>query len=203
MSQRAPFVSQGVINPYIYQGRKVTNFLSNRPLWHPNIDAGFREIPFFVTMTHVKGWTKGDFKDHIQTWPGHDFNTGEINVRTVKLAGSSMGYWINVDGLVIFYAGDSTCSRKEDVDAWFDQVKIPVKEWGKVDIAVLPVHGSRDNPETIAALKFIKELEPGTVFPLYCGSGKHYYREFDAEIKKADVDTIIHYAKKPGQRFNF
>ncbi|MCP5049872.1 MAG: hypothetical protein GY940_22070 [bacterium] len=197
------FVKGDGISPYVFFKQKVVNFLSHRPLWHPNIDEGLRMIPSYITeLTTIKGWSKGNFQNHIQTWPGHSFNVGDVEIRTVKLAEDSMGYWVKTDGLVIFYAGDITCDKVENIDQWITGIQAPVKEWGAVDIVFLPVHGRKDHVQTRAALEILKTLKPRLMFPLYDGSGEHYYREFAGEIKKENLNTTIHYAEKSGQRFN-
>jgi hypothetical protein len=196
------FIADGDINPVSLRNLKTVHFLSHKPAGSFNRHGLSYWGVFIPDAAHVLAWPpEEEGKRQMQTWPGHRFDPGKVQVRTVRIGGGALGYWAKVDGLVLFYAGKDLVDRGEDIKKQLEQVCAPAKELGPVDIVFLQVHGSKEHPSTKAALTFLEAVNPRMMFPLYAGDGSHYYREFPEEIKNRRIKTSIGYARKKGQRF--
>jgi ankyrin repeat protein/tetratricopeptide (TPR) repeat protein len=203
------FITGKEINPMILSNTKVLHFLSHKPIWHNNIEVVYHWGRWLKQITHImslpapgQNYYK-QYKDrHIQARPNHGFNIKDAEIKTVAIGGKAVGYWIKVDGQVIFYAGKKLCEDGEDSSQVIQRLKKPVQSWGPVDMMFLDIHGKKDHSQTQTALEVIKVFRPRMMFPIYAGEGDHFYKSFASQLKELGIATTIGYAHKSGDRFS-
>jgi ankyrin repeat protein/Tfp pilus assembly protein PilF len=185
------------INSFPFRRLETVHCLSHNPIWHSNIQGLYYWGGSVPGMVFVTGWDAptpaGYIKDRVkqmQTWPGHNFNVNNINIHTVKTAKGTAAFWLKTDNLTLFYASNHFLGKDESMTKWLEENYDPIKEWGLIDIAILPIHGSAAHPQTQNALQFLETVQPNQMFPLYAGTAEHYYNQFSK-------------AAKNHQRFNY
>ena len=88
-------------------------------------------------------------------------------ISAIKASDSGVGFLVEVDGLVIFHAGDHALWSKDIEESYQEEIK-KVKG-ANIDIAFLPLQPNHPNKEIIrqGALWAVKELAPKVVTPIH------------------------------------
>jgi L-ascorbate 6-phosphate lactonase len=92
---------------------------------------------------------------------GEQFTVGHYQVNVVKAVhgGGAVGYVIEVDGLTLYFSGDTVLFYgMYDIGARFD-----------IDVAFLCINGQAGNMDILGALHTVKMTKPRTVVPNHYG----------------------------------
>ncbi len=118
---------------------------------------------------------------------GDDFHTDEISIRAIyadhgDLAPEAVGYFIEVDGIRIYHAGD-TALRVQEILA---SLKSPI------DILIAPINGQYGNMNVEEACNLALEIKPKIVIP------SHYWMflEHVSENGAGDPATFLKEASR-------
>lgn len=199
-----PLIYSGYINPVLIKNYPVYNFISFFP-------------PESLNLKHLTHWGAGLPNRYFITGnsdpvmegfecipPPQSRQVGAVKVQTVDnglgVFGGA-GFLVEVDGLVVFYAGDIACGGPELAGPFVKSIKALKGDWDKIDIAILPFHGSGAHCRNKESLEFVKAFQPKIVFPMYAGSRDNYYYQLAAELDKSDLESSFHFTPAAGYRF--
>ncbi|MFH1231336.1 MAG: MBL fold metallo-hydrolase [Planctomycetota bacterium] len=155
------------------------HFDSNISTWQKDISKIKYIVPPGVANFNNYG-NSPPFKDAVNKKnlvvlePNKELKIEGINILTIRATDSGVGFLVEVDGLVIFHAGDHALWDKKIEKTYQAEIK-KVKDTKKtIDIAFLPLQPNHPNRETIreGALWATKELAPRVVVPIHL-SGKY------------------------------
>ena len=122
--------------------------------------------------------------------PSENYQSGDFNIHFVNCdhgtgAPDAVGVVIEVDGKIIYVAGD-TCLRLDRVDE--------VKNIGKIDVLISPINGAYGNLTEKECVKFSKALRPNLTIPCHYGMFASHGGNpgiFYEEMKKTDLNYTI------------
>ena len=166
-------LANGRLNPQELAEQKITFFATRSIHDGPSAPDLAKKFPGgnFVlgfTPTAATGETIPKFRF---ASPREAFAIGDIQVRTVAATGRhyiegvrGVGYLVEVDGLKIFHAGLHAASSDAAEQVAYRREVDYLKEFGPVDIAILPIHGRHISIAYEPYLHLIDQLSPKTIY---------------------------------------
>ncbi len=137
-------------------------------------------------------------KNSIYTTAGQSQDLDDIRIKTIQVTGgmSTLGYFLEVEGMKIYYAGFNT----DDLESYTNSLE-ELKEFGPVDIAFLPISNSVDELTELSV--FMRNLSPNSVCLLDPGRREYLYPEFAEALRALGYKAQFNCAQYPGDRFTY
>jgi len=138
--------------------------------------------------------------------PRTEYAADDMKISTIKSTDAGVGFIIEVDGLVIFHAGDHA-NGYADMSG---QYPIEIDHIGErnlnIDLAFFGITGcSLGDPVSVKkGVEYaIEKLTPTILFPQHAGMATYRYQEFADEVAAKNYPTRIVCAVDNGDRFFF
>jgi ankyrin repeat protein/L-ascorbate metabolism protein UlaG (beta-lactamase superfamily) len=166
-----PSLCNGFIAPEELKNERVTVFVSHDHADHfdPRI-FGWRGL--LPQATYVLGFRADTLPAHVFMGPRETREVDGMKVTTIRANDTGVGFVVEVDGLVLFHAGDHA-NRNRDLSGDFTPEIEFLKARGvKPDIAMLPVTGCGfgDHVAVESGVEYaIGELRPALFLPMHGG----------------------------------
>lgn len=188
-------INNGYINPEEIKDLNVTVLASHSHRDHYTADI-FEWNNKVKNIEYVIGF-EPDIENEYTFIPDNKTKKiGDVSVTTMKSNDGGQAFYVTVDGVSMYHAGDHSNIRDDMDENFVATMKFMTDKFGSADLVFLPVTGCRFQNK--AALKkgnimTIKKLQPKRVFPMH-GSGREYaYNDFVEEMKEV-FDKDIYFA---------
>lgn len=205
-------LQNGFVTPAELDGRTVTVFVSHEHSDHfdPAIfawkDAAGAKVEYvygFKPTENARQKYAGPAYTYIG--PQEQKEIGGTKVAGIKSLDTGGGFLVQVDGLVIFHAGDHANLNAGTREAYDKEIAFLATLTDHVDIAFLPVSGcpSAWQRDQVIAGFFgaANSLEVKTAFPMHGSQREWDYREFATLGKARAPQTKVLCAEFPGDSF--
>jgi len=167
-----PGLCNGSVAPEELKGERVTVFASHEHGDHFDRRIfGWRErLP---RATYVLGFRADTLPPHVFIGPRETREVDGMKITTIRANDSGVGFVVEVDGLVLFHAGDHA-NRNRDLSGDFTpEIEFLQSRGVKPDIALLPVTGCSfgDHVAVEAGVEYaLEKLRPALFLPMHGGS---------------------------------
>lgn len=130
-----------------------------------------------------------------------------MKITAIKSNDSGAGFFVEVDGLKIFHAGDHAGWENSDSIPYTSEIDYLATITDKVDMAFINTTGCRYSRDTLALQQSvfyaIRKLSPQVTIPTH-GSGREYvYRDYARKISSRGFQTEVLCADFRGDYFEF
>jgi ankyrin repeat protein len=150
-----------------------------------------------ITYVHNQGdrWRGSDRTVYMS--PGEEGAVDDMEISTVAVTEemTSLGYLVEVDSLVIYYAG----FRAEDLDKYKQEIDRLAGRTARVDLAFLPLIEAEEDESDFKY--FLEALEPDAVFVLDPNRREHLFPGMAERVKAWGYDAKVFAAQNPGDMF--
>lgn len=194
-----PSLSNGFLTPAEIGGMDVVAFFT---AYHgePGEPAYIHQIEDSLkTVTYVQNAgdrSRGSARS-VYLSPDADTVLAGARVRTVEVTRemTSLGYLVDVDGLVLYYAG----FRAEDPEAFAREAEALSRWTDRVDVAFLPIPEPGEDPAEFRLV--LERLRPRYVALMDPNRREDLFREVSARVAEWGVRTQVLSAEHPGDAF--
>ncbi len=200
-----PGLCNGCIEPSEIAGEHVTVFVTHEHGDHydPAIFEWQETLP---NVTYVLGCPIQEEYPHIFMEGRQEREIDGMKVTTIESNDTGVGYLIEVDGLVIFHAGDHA-NRHQDFSGPF-KAEIAYLEQKSVrpDIAFMPISGCGFGDQVAVKMGVyhaLDALKPLVFLPMHAGGGEFRYHEFITDAKQEFPDIEMRAPKASGDHFRY
>jgi len=129
-----------------------------------------------------------------------------LRIGAIPATDSGSAFAVEVDGIVIYHAGDHVAGRIPPEPAFTDGITYLAERFAPVDLAFLPAFGC-GFPSTEAlrsgSLFTLEHLDVAATLPMHIGWTSALYRQFARRLRDEGCTRAIHPADEPGDRFLF
>jgi len=131
--------------------------------------------------------------------PLQDTTVGDVQISTIPVTEemTSLGYLVEVDGLVMYYAG----FRAEDLDKYKEALDRFANRVERVDLAFLPLVEADEDDSDYKT--FLEKLNPRAVFVLDPDRREEEYGRMREKAVSWGFDPRVFTAENPGDVFTF
>lgn len=210
-----PGLCNGNINPAELNGEKVTVFSTH--------DHGDHFDPIILDwadkvgdLTYVYGFRpeESNLREPLpETIPPYEFvpprqvqTVNGMKITTIESNDTGVGFVVEVDGLVIFHAGDHANRVPEQMTGYKPEIDWLAEKKVRPDIAFLPVTGCgfRD-PEAVkqGVYYVIERLNPKLFVPMHAGNREWVCKDFIEKGKEEYPRTNMYAAGTKGDSFHY
>jgi ankyrin repeat protein/L-ascorbate metabolism protein UlaG (beta-lactamase superfamily) len=200
-----PSLCNGRIAPEEIAGENVTVFVTHEHGDHYD-PAIFEWQENLADVTYVIGCPIEEEHPHVFMEGRQERKIDGMKVTTIESNDTGVGYLIEVDGLVIFHAGDHA-NRHQDFSGPFKAEIAHLKEKGlRPDIAFMPISGCGFGDQVAVKMGVhhtLEALKPLVFLPMHSGGGEYRYHEFITEAKKEFPDIEMRAPKAGGDNFRY
>jgi ankyrin repeat protein/L-ascorbate metabolism protein UlaG (beta-lactamase superfamily) len=199
-----PLLANGHIHPDEIKGQQIFVFSSHG---HPD---HFSPLIFAWTktlsnVTYIMGHKPKEAPDCVYFDPREEKSIQGLKVTSLESTDEGVGFLVELDGLVIYHAGDHGNRQRDLKGPFVREVDFLAGKGLKVDLAFLPITGCgfRDD-ETVYAgnIYTMDKLKTKIVFPMHAGGSETLYARF-AETVKDKVKARIICAENRGDHFTY
>lgn len=175
-----PGLCNGNIAAAALAGKNVTVFASHEHTdhFHAPIFDWRSEIP---RITYVMGFRPPDATGYEYVAPHETRDIGGVKVTTIPANDSGEGFWVEVDGLTFFHAGDHACRTRDLSGNYTPEIQFLAGR-GRPDIAFLPVSGCNFGDQVavrVGTEYTLETLSPKLFLPMHGGrQSTTRYRDF-------------------------
>jgi ankyrin repeat protein/L-ascorbate metabolism protein UlaG (beta-lactamase superfamily) len=200
-----PGLCNGCIVPSEIAGENVTVFVTHehRDHYDPAVFGWQENLP---DITYVLGCRIEEDYPHLFMEGRKEQEIDGMKVTTIESNDTGVGYVIEVDGLVIFHAGDHA-NRHRDFSGTFKAEIGYLKDKGvRPDIAIMPISGCGFGDQVAVKMGVhhtLETLKPLFFLPMHSGGGEFRYHEFITEAKKDFPDIEMRAPKARGDHFRY
>ncbi|MHC4663508.1 MAG: MBL fold metallo-hydrolase [Planctomycetota bacterium] len=205
-------LSEGVINPEEIKDFEVLVFISHSHgdhfgreamQWHKSV----ANINFIIPPCVDTFFSDKDAKAVATTIkPGEEKKVNGVEITAFKSTDQGVAFVVNVNGLVIYHAGDLALWVHSIEKQYNDEIQKVARH--NVDIAFVPVHHRSVRKGAIwdGALYTVRELSPNVVFPMHSKGNYECWDEFADEVDKiqatrGEIKTQAVTAKETGKSY--
>jgi|WetSurMetagenome_2_1015567.scaffolds.fasta_scaffold15719_3 ankyrin repeat protein/L-ascorbate metabolism protein UlaG (beta-lactamase superfamily) len=198
-----PSLLNGGIDPAEFDGKKVTVFVSHKHSDHfDKTILGWKGK--IADLTYVFGEKPDSAFACELIGPRERRVINGIDVSTIKSTDAGVAFFVAIDGVTIFHAGDHANSQNDLSGPYAPEIDYLAGETRNVDIAFEPVCGC-GFPELECVRKGIyytvDKLHPKVLFPMHSGGGEYRYLEFARDAEANGCKAKICCAKANGDRY--
>lgn len=204
-----PGLCNGRIEPSELAGEEVTVFATHEHGDHldPRIYEWHGRIP---DLTYVFG-CRPDSAPPYRYMEGRQKRViNGMEVTTITSNDTGVGFVVNVDGLVIYHAGDHANRQRDFSGPYKAEIEFLAAQGVKPDIAFMPISGCGFGDQEAVKMGVhytLATLHPSIFIPMHAGGGEFRYHEFIAECKddfpktqmQAPVDRGDHFRYRDGR----
>jgi L-ascorbate metabolism protein UlaG (beta-lactamase superfamily) len=181
-----PSLANGRIDPSQIKDQKVVVFSSHEHSDHYDTTVfGWRDV--IPDITYVLGHQPEVSTEYLYTAPRTEHTVGDVKIRTINSTDAGVGFLVEVDGLVIFHAGDHSNGEVGLQAAYTDEIDYLPSLNEPIDLAFLPISGcSLGTPESVreGVIYALEKLTPRVFFPQHSMNAEYRLREFADDLKE-------------------
>lgn len=200
-------LANGYVLPEALRDQRMTVFVTHHHGDHYN-PAIFSWQEVHQDISYVLGFRPRDI-EHSQyafTGPRTGHSIDGMKISTIKSNDAGVGFIIEVDGLVIFHAGDHANGYVDMSGEYPVEIDYVAEKDLDIDLAFFGITGcSLGDPVSVKAgvCYAIEKLSPVVLFPQHGGMATHRFQEFADEVADKNYSTRIVCAVDWGDRFFF
>lgn len=192
-------VANGHLNPQELAEQKLTLFLTRSLRFRASVSDLAKRFP---NADFVLGFAPSTADGvtipvHRAARPHESFAVGEIQVHTVAATGrhyiegvQGVGYLAEVDGLKIFHAGLHAASGDAGEQAAYRREVDYLKDFGPIDIAILPIRGRHISIDYEPYLFLIDQLAPKAIYLIGDDLATAEHKQCLAVLRARDVPVF-------------
>ncbi len=204
----------GTINPAELAGENVMVFASHEHGDHysPVIWTWREQLP---EATYVLGFEPTPARPgqpQVAT-PPHEFvgprqtrTIDGVTITTIESNDTGVGFWVQVDGLTIFHAGDHANRSRDWSTPFKEEIDWLAAKNARPDIAFFPISGCGFGDQEAVKMGVyyaLETLEPRVFFPMHSGDMNTRYQTFVQECRGRFPKTRMEAAAIKGDRFHY
>jgi len=182
-----PGLCNGHIRPAELADLNVAVFASHEHGDHydPLIFTWREELP---QITYILGFEPEDATDqeYILIPPRQQRDIAGMKVSTIESNDSGVGFVVELDGLVIYHAGDHANRQRDFSGPYKTEIDYLAAKGVKPDMAFMPISGCGfgDQEAVKMGVHYVLEtLKPTVFIPMHAGNGAFRYHDFIADCK--------------------
>ena len=129
--------------------------------------------------------------------PYEIFNDGDIHIKTFGSTDEGLSFYIQVDGVSIFHAGDlnwwhwkGESKAEQSYAETIFKAEIEKIKGHSIDIAFFPVDRRLEEFYALGAEYFAEHLRPKILLPMHFGTDFEASKKFAAEARKTSFSTV-------------
>ncbi len=208
-----PCLANGRIDPAQIKDLPVTVFCSHEHGDHYDTSIfAWRDV--IPNITYVMGHQPRIAEEYTYTAPRTDQMIDGMRVRTIRATDAGVGFLVEVDGLVIFHAGDHSNGRAGDHSPnqtglhapYTDEIDYIASLGRPIDFAFLPITGcSLGTPESVREgnIYALKTLAPVVFFPQHAMNNEHQFRALPELLKEHGLTVQLACPENGGDCFRY
>ena len=157
-------------------------------------------------ITYIFGHQPRGRTGYQYTAPRTENSFGDVRVRTIAATDAGVGFLVEVDGLVIYHAGDHANGVTGLNAAYTDEIDYLAGLNAPIDLAFVPISGcSLGTPESVreGVLYALDKLHPAVFFPQHAGNSESRYREFSESLAADGYHVATGCAASGGDCFHY
>lgn len=201
----APGLCNGHVNPKELAGENVMVFASHEHQDHFSraIFDWRQDIP---EITYVLGCRPDSAPEYEFMGPREVRTVDGVKITAIDSNDPGVGFWVEVDGLVIFHAGDHANRWLDFSGPYREEIDFLAATGKRPDIAIMPIAGCGfGDPEAVKMGVYyaLETLKPRVFMPAHSGGAEHRYQAFveAAKDKFPGVHMLAPTAR--GDRFRY
>jgi L-ascorbate metabolism protein UlaG (beta-lactamase superfamily) len=200
-----PGLANGRIDPQEIRDLPVTVFSSHQHADHYDSTMfDWREtIPH---ITYVLGHQPRGVSGYEYVAPRTDRTIDGVRIRTIASTDAGVGFLVEVDGLVIFHAGDHANGQVGLHEQYTGEIDYIASLGIPIDLAFLPITGcSLGNPQSVreGVHYAINKLTPAVFFPQHAMNGEFAIRRFADDLKVNGFTVPVGCTENGGDCFHY
>ena len=200
-----PFLSNGHITPEEMQGQKIYVFVTHGHNDHFN-PAIFEWEESIGDVAYILGFKPKEAPEYIYMNTREKRKIDGMEVLTIESNDAGVGFLVNVDGLVLFHAGDHACKEQDMKGPYSGEIDFLAENGHKLDMAFLPITGCgfRDPVAVRKGVYYaLEKLQPKVMFPMHAAGFEYLYKDFVNAASKDKFKTKTKFvcAESKGDRF--
>jgi ankyrin repeat protein/L-ascorbate metabolism protein UlaG (beta-lactamase superfamily) len=167
-----PGLCNGSVVPAELRGERVTVFVS-----HEHADHFDRRIfdwrERLPRISYVLGFRADTLPPHVFVGPRETREVEGMKITTIRANDSGVGFVVEVDGLVLFHAGDHANRHRDLTGDYTPEIEFLQAQGVKPDIAFLPATGCNfgDHVAVETGVEYaLEKLSPALFLPMHAGS---------------------------------
>jgi len=202
-----PLLANGHLNPRELAGQKVTVFVT-----HDHEDH-FSERIFDLRqevsdLTYVFGFLPEDDRGLSFEYmgPRESGKIGDIEVITIASNDAGVGFFIIVDGLEIYHAGDHAGWREGEKAGFTQEIDFLAQYTSNVDLAFINVTGCHVRDTVVlleSTLYTVEKLSPEVLVPTHGSQTEYVYRRIAEKPEIRSLGIPMMCAENRGDRFTY
>jgi ankyrin repeat protein len=200
-------LASGYVIPETLQDQHMTVLVTHHhgDHYNPGIFSWQETVP---DIRYILGFRPRDIETsgYLFAGPRTDHTVDDMKICTIKSTDAGVGFIIEVDGLVIFHAGDHANGYVDMSGEYPVEIDYVADMNLDIDIAFFGITGcSLGDPVSVKkGVEFaIEKLTPAVLFPQHAGMATYRYQEFAEEVAAKNYPTKIVCAVDNGDRFIF
>jgi L-ascorbate metabolism protein UlaG (beta-lactamase superfamily) len=200
-----PGLANGHIDPAEIAGERVVVFASHahRDHYDPVVFNWRDAVP---DIRYVIGFEPEETPPYTYIPPRETRELGDLRITTIESNDSGVGFMVEVDGLVVFHAGDHA-NRWQDFSGPYTAEIDWLRDAGfRPDIALLPSTGCRFHDQVAVKMGIryaLAALEPRVFIPLHGGDASWRYVEVIEACRDSAPDVRMVAPVDRGDRFHY
>ncbi|MEE9442359.1 MAG: ankyrin repeat domain-containing protein [candidate division Zixibacteria bacterium] len=155
-------------------------------------------------ISFVLGHKPNVDEDFLFTPPRSNHSIDDINIKTIASIDAGVGFVIEVDGLVIFHAGDHSNGKAEIDSDYTVEIDYLAELDLDIDLCFLPISGCQlGTPETVrkGVIYALEKLAPRAFFPQHLVHVEYLFREFVNDLHSNGFTVQAGCAENGGDSF--
>jgi ankyrin repeat protein len=201
----APGLCNGHVNPKELAGENVMVFASHEHQDHfvPAIFDWRNDIP---KITYVLGCRPDSAPKYEYVGPREVRTVKGVKITTIDSNDPGVGFWVEVDGLVIFHAGDHANRWLDFSGPYKEEIDYMAAAGKRPDIAIMPISGCGfGDPEAVklGVLYALDTLKPKVFLPAHSGGAEYRYKDFVEACRDKAPGVQMLAPSARGDRFRY
>lgn len=193
-----PSLANGFILPYELENQNVVVFVTHehRDHFSPSI---FSWRGSLRRLTYILGWPYERGANCLFLKPRQRKEISGMEISTIASTDSGVGFYVKVDGLVIFHGGDHAL-WEPSMMIFSKEIDYLAEKKEHIDIVFLAI-SPRNETVHEGVLYAIRRLQSKIMFPMHAGGNEVIYKDFAEQAGEEKLKTRICYPSKKGDRF--
>lgn len=200
-----PCLANGGVNQAEIKDLKVAVFSSHEHIDH-YASTVFSWQDVIPDITYILGHQPAVGTDYVYAAPRTDHTLDDMRIRTITASDAGVGFLVEVDGLVIFHAGDHANGQIGLHPPYTNEIDYLADLNVPIDLAFLPITGcGLGTPESVreGVIYALEKLTPRVFFPQHLMNVEYRLREFADDLKKNRFTVQIGCAENSGDCFHY